>query len=176
MTVLMAGDQASGRRWYVVYTLPHRESLALEHLERQNFHCFLPRHLKTIRHARKLRTNLSPLFPRYLFASLDLDVDRWKSVNGTVGVVRLIMAHERPLAVPEGVVESLITATGKMGDVQFEDLLKVGQTVRVNAGPFTDIIGTLDRLDDRGRVEVLLHIMNASVRTRLPRGWVEPSS
>lgn len=172
----MISEHASGQRWYVVYTLPQRESLALSHLERQSFDCFLPRRLKTVRHARKHRTILAPLFPRYLFASLDIDVDRWRSINGTVGVARLIMANEHPLAVPDGVVESLIAATGNAGGVQFEEFLKVGQKVRINAGPFTDVIATLDRLDDRGRVEVLLQIMNASVRTRIPRGWIEPSS
>jgi len=147
--------------------------IALEQLERQSFACFLPRRLKTVRHARKIKNVLAPVFPRYLFAALDLNVDRWRSVNGTTGVASLIMANDKPIAAPTGVVESLIAATDE-GGVQWEDFLKPGQQVRLVAGPFADALGVLSRLDDRGRVEVLLQIMNASIRTRIPRGWLEP--
>ena len=50
-----------------------------------------------------------PIFPRYLFVVLDLDRDRWRSVNGTFGVARLVMmAGDRPQPAPHGVVEALV--------------------------------------------------------------------
>jgi transcription termination/antitermination protein NusG len=38
--------------------------------------------------------------------------------------------------------------------------LRPGQKVKVKAGPFADLVGTLDRLDNAGRAKVLLEIMS----------------
>ena len=45
---------SEGERWFVVHSLPHRESGAKGHLENQGYRAFLPRRLKTRLHARKL--------------------------------------------------------------------------------------------------------------------------
>src|SRR5712691_7686334 len=46
----------TGERWYVVQTLPCREEKARIQLAAQGFRTFLPRYIKTVRHARKLST------------------------------------------------------------------------------------------------------------------------
>jgi transcription antitermination factor NusG len=53
--------------------------------------------------------------------------------------------------------------------------LRKGQMVRLVNGPFADALGVLDRLDNKGRVEVLLDIMGKGVRVRLQTEWVEPA-
>src|SRR3954453_18768639 len=67
-------------RWYLVHTQPKSERKAQWHLAAQGFSIFLPQFHKTIRHARQLRTVKAPVFPRYLFITLDLGRDRWLSV------------------------------------------------------------------------------------------------
>ena len=47
-----------------------------------------------MRHARKILNVRAPLFPGYLFVSLDLTRDRWRSINSTYGVLGLIMGGE----------------------------------------------------------------------------------
>ena len=172
----MTFELSAGQRWYVAHTLPQRETTALAHLERQNFKTFLPRRQKTVRHARTLRNVLAPVFPRYLFAAFDVEVDRWRSINGTTGVAGLLMGQERPIPVPDGVVETLLCAYDAEYGLQFAERMRPGDKVRLSAGPFADMLGVLERLDGAGRVEVLLQIMNVGVRTRLPRGWVEPAA
>ncbi len=85
-------------RWYVARSLSRQEARAEFHLLLQGFRVFLPWMTKTVRHARKLRTIKSPLFPTYMFVALDPARDPWRSVNGTFGVASLIMAGEAPLA------------------------------------------------------------------------------
>ena len=51
-------------RCCVVYTQARAEDRARWHLGNQRFECFLPRLLKTRRHARKADTVLEPLFSR----------------------------------------------------------------------------------------------------------------
>ena len=57
-------------RWYAVYTQPHREPRAKSQLENQSYEVFLPRRLKTVRHARKLTNVAAAFFPRYLFIQI----------------------------------------------------------------------------------------------------------
>jgi hypothetical protein len=40
--------------WYAVYTRPHAEARALEHLQRQGYHAYLPRYRTRVSHARRL--------------------------------------------------------------------------------------------------------------------------
>lgn len=96
-------------RWYVAQTRARQERLALMNLEAQKFEVFLPQILKTTRHARRHRLVKSAVFPGYLFVRLDPDQHRWRSVNGTIGVSRLLTANERPTPAPIGVVEALMS-------------------------------------------------------------------
>lgn len=153
---------SQGERWYVVRSQPHKESTAQLNLHRQGFRAFLPRITKTIRHARKTRTVKAPLFPGYLFTPLDMDRDQWRRINGSFGVLSLIMGGQQPKPVPEGVVEELI-ALAKDGDaVDWGRRLTVGGEVRILTGPLADQLGTLASLDDHGRARVLLEIMGAT--------------
>ena len=164
-----------GERWYVARTLPQRELHAARQLNNQGFYTFVPRYWKNRRHARKVETISTPLFPRYIFVVVDQTRDRWRSINGTLGVDRLLMYGREPQAVPLGVVENLIAATDAQGNVHFDFDLNVGQSVKVTAGPFANLVGELERLDDNGRVRVLLEILGGRVRVALPRNYLAPA-
>ena len=163
-------------RWFLVYTLPKSEWKAELHLRAQGFRTFLPKFRKTIRHARQLRTVRAPLFPRYLFVILDLERDRWLSVHSTIGVCRLFANQDgRPVPVPVGAVETLIVQSD--GDLTRLDTgLVKGQQVRILSGPFADFVGTLERLDDAGRVQVLLEMMGTAVPVTLQRSLLAPAA
>lgn len=169
------GRLAPGARWFAVQSLARRETRAAQHLSNQSFSVFLPCRRTTRRHARKLETIFQPFFPGYLFVHLDLTRDRWRSVNGTYGVVHLIMNGELPAPVPKGIVEALREASDEAGLLHSRTQLRVGQTVRVLEGPFTEFVGQLDRLDEGDRVRVLLEIMGGRVPVILPCESVEPA-
>ena len=169
-------DLSPGERWYLAHTLPNKEATVVMRLSAQGFRNFLPRRIKTVRHARRMREVNAPVFPRYIFVALDLDRDQWRSVNGTIGVSSLFMAQDRPLPVPVGVVETLIMSADRAGRLRFAQDLRKGQKVRLINGPFAEALGVLDRLDNKGRIEVLLDIMGKGVRVRLQREWVEPAA
>src|SRR6516225_3293580 len=163
-------------RWSLAHTLPKSEWKAELHLRAQGFRTYLPQIEKTIRHARQLRTVQTPLFPRYLFVILDLERDRWLSVRSTVGVARLFVSHDgRPVPVPVGVVEALI-ARSDANLIGLDSGLVKGQPVRILRGPFADFVGTLERLDAAGRVQVLLEMMGTAVPVTLHRSALLPAA
>jgi transcription elongation factor/antiterminator RfaH len=163
-------------RWFLVHTLPRSEQRARLHLEAQGFTTHLPQVSKTIRHARQLRTVLAPLFARYLFIILDVGRDRWLSVRSTFGVSCLFTCDGRPVPVPVGIVEALISHTGDANLALFDDGLHKGQQVRVMSGPFADFVGTLERLDENGRVRVLLKMMSTTVPVAIDRSRLLPAA
>ena len=152
-------EQAGNNRWYAVNTLPKREPMAVMNLERQNYRHFMPKIRKTVRHARKTKTVLAPLFPGYLFVELDLAIDQWRSINGTYGVASLIMSGDRPRAVPHSVIEQLFAIAEPTGLINTRESLAVGDTVRIMTGAFANHVGVLAALPDAQRARVLLQIM-----------------
>jgi transcription elongation factor/antiterminator RfaH len=167
---------AESERWFLVHTQPRSERRAELHLGAQGFRTHLPQIRKTIRHARQLRTVRAPLFPRYLFIILDLGRDRWLSVRSTVGVSSLFSCQDRPIPVPKGAVEALIEHPDEANLTLFQAGLSTGQSVRILTGPFANFVGTLERLDDAGRVRVLLDMMGTAVPVALRRSALSPAA
>jgi transcriptional antiterminator RfaH len=179
--MLHSGTQSSlalegNERWYLVHTLPHGERRARLHLGAQGFRTHFPTIERTIRHARQLRTVRAPLFPRYIFLILDLGRDRWLSVWGTFGVSSLYTCKDRPVPVPEGIVETLIANSDEANVALFASGLTTGQSVRILSGPFANFVGKLERLDGAGRVRVLLEMMGTAVPVAVRRGAICPAA
>ncbi len=154
------------QRWYVVQTQPNAELKAVAHLRRQGFDTYLPRYLKRRRHARRVEVVARPLFPRYLFVSIDVTVQRWRSVYSTIGVTNLLGTDDAPLPVAGQVVSALKQREDDAGFITLEHRpdFRVGQPVRVLEGVFTDCFGLYDGMPDRDRVAVLLDLLGRKVR------------
>ncbi|MER8846087.1 transcription termination/antitermination protein NusG [Mesorhizobium australicum] len=162
-----------GVRWYVAGVRQGKETIAEQHLRRQGFTSFVPRGERTVRHARRLSKRIAAYFPGYMFVAFDVTQQRWRSVNGTIGIRSLIMQGDRPLPVPFGLVERFIALTGEDGLLDFSGGLLPGSSVRIVSGPFAELIGRLDRLDPTGRARVLISFMNGEIPVDLEsRGLV----
>jgi transcriptional antiterminator RfaH len=153
----------SKSRWCVVHTQPRGEKRAEHNLRIQGYAIFAPLIWRKIRHARQFKSVEIPLFPRYIFVKLDLSRDRWRSINGTAGVSKLVTVLDRPLPLPEGLVETLMTAHACRSQWALGDEFQVNKPVQMSYGPFAELIGRIQRVDDRGRVHVLLEIMGRAV-------------
>ncbi len=156
--------------WYVVHTHPHAEQTALLNLARQGFSAYLPRYLKRRRHARRIEAVARPLFPRYLFVNLDLGKMRWRSIMSTIGVRHLISDGDKPVALPDGIVDEIKAREGEDGMVEMrpEAPFEAGQMVQITAGPMCDAIGMFEGLSDKDRVTVLLDLLGRQLRVKLP--------
>jgi transcriptional antiterminator RfaH len=158
----------------VARTQPNREFVARHHLAAQGLRVFLPLVGTTTRHARQVRSVRAPLFPSYLFVELAIGRDRWRSVNGTVGVSRLIMGRDEPKPVPNGVVEQLLTIADADGVLPFDDGLRVGHRARMLSGPFAGCIGSLTKTTPAGRVQILMEIMGGQISVSTTREILAP--
>ncbi|MHA6334532.1 transcription termination/antitermination protein NusG [Qipengyuania sp. CAU 1752] len=154
--------------WYAAQVKPRREALALTHLERQGFVTHCPKVERwRLRRGQNVRVT-EPLFPGYVFVRGEQD-RRWRSINSTIGVARLVTFGDCPAPVPAGFVERLQHLAGGTGNVSFEEKLAPGDNVRVIGGPFDDICGTLASSSAQDRVIVLLQMLSGETRVTLPR-------
>lgn len=163
-----------GARWYVVQTQVNGEARATENLRRQGFETYLPRYLKRRRHARKVDLAAKPLFPRYMFVAIDIATQRWRSVQSTVGVSRLVVNGDEPAVVPDGVIPALKAREDTKGFVKMDagPAFLPGDKVRVLAGAFMDNAGLFNGIADHDRVSILLEMLGRKVRVLLDADMV----
>jgi len=157
-------------RWFVVRSQPRKEAIAELHLRRQGFSAYLP--MIASSSVRPGRASLAPFFPSYLFVSLNMARDRWRSINGTFGVSHLVSFGAWPQPVPVGLVEELKARTAPEGVLGFNDVLEPGTPVRFVGGGFDGLFGVLESEYPQGRISVLMQIMSRSVPVVVSRGAV----
>lgn len=162
------GD-ASGREWCVVQSKANMERRASYELERQGFMTFVPSYLKRRRHARRVTTGPACLFPGYLFVSINPVTQRWRSINGTMGVVRLLSGQDGPSQLPRGFVEELLARCDATGCIALPPAggFIPGDKVRVLDGSFADAVGLYEGLCDHDRVALLLDLLGRKVRVKI---------
>ena len=140
--------------WSVCQTETRREGTAARFLADQGFATYLPK----IRLAHK---RVVPLFPSYVFVRI---VDRWWSVNQTIGVIQLLTAGDQPAQVRDAIVET-IKAKERGGIVRLPPPkgLHLGQQVRVLRGSFEGHIGLYAGMSGKDRERVLLDLLGRKV-------------
>jgi len=164
-------------QWYAVYTQPHAEPKALQHLLRQGYTAYLPRYRTKVSHARRRQIVLRPLFPRYLVAGIDRATMPWRPILSTFGVTDIVRAGDEPALVPTEIVTAIREreSKGAFDRLDSQQPLSLGELVRVTTGTFEDMVGRLVELRDHDRIVVLLELLGRTVRAQLRAEVVEPA-
>ena len=155
-----------GFHWYVVQTQGNAGVKAAANLERQGFSIYFPRYMKRRSHARKVETVPRPLFPRYLFVGIDVESQRWRAVQSTLGVSHLVCVGDRPAVVEHGVIDALKSREDEAGFITLvrRAAFSPGDTVRIVDGAFVDSLALVENASDHHRVAVLLNLLGRKVR------------
>lgn len=154
------------QRWFVVQSQPNSEQKALAHLNRQGFATYMPRYLKRRRHARRIDAVAAPLFPRYLFVTIDMTAQRWRSIFSTIGVSQLVCNAGMPAAISDQVIDALRAREDASGLIHLDNRpnFRVGDEIRVVEGAFSDCLGLYEGMKDNERVAILLDLLGRKVR------------
>jgi len=165
----------SASRWYVVQTHGRAELRASQHLRRQGFDTYLPRYIKQRRHARRIEKVAAPLFPRYVFVGIDMTTQRWRAIQSTVGVTRLVTNGDVPAAVPQGVVEGLQRREDANGFLRLDQRPRFvpGDKVRIAQGTFCDCLGLFEGLSGKERSAILLDLLGRKVRVVIDTEFID---
>lgn len=176
--IAISAPPAADARWYVVQTRHLSEIRAAQELANQGFDVFLPRYIKKRQHARKVSHVATPLFPGYLFVSFSPARQRWRSINGTYGVVRVIAGENGPIPVASGIVDHLKARADGQGLIAMpqRQSFASGETIRIRSGSFAETLGLFEGFRDHDRVAVLLELLGGKVRVVLEEDLVEKAA
>jgi transcriptional antiterminator RfaH len=170
----MTDSSLTSAPWHVVQVRVHAEVKAQMHLARQGFATYLPRYLKRRRHARRVEIVAAPLYPSYLFVTFDRAIHRWRSIQSTVGVARLVCNGDVPAALDNSIINGLKSREDTRGFIQLErrPQFAAGDKVRVREGVFRNCLGLFEGMGDRERIAILLELLGRKVRVVLDEEFV----
>lgn len=144
--------------WHVAQTEPRREAAVYRRIVQAGCETYLP--------LIAVSGGTAPLFPGYLMVKSD----HWYATRWTPGVVRVLMAGERPAKLSDADVDQL-RARERNGVIRLPQKatprLEPGQPVRITVGNFTGLIGLYQGQRGVDRVAVLLDMLGQKVPVQL---------
>jgi transcription termination/antitermination protein NusG len=153
--------------WYVVHTYSGHESRVARSLKERVeaaghsdkvFKIFLPHQQKIVVSEGKKRSIDEKLFPGYIVVLMDMSDDSWYIVRSTPGVTGFVGMGSTPTPLPKSEVLTLMKFA-KMEAPKFEAKFRLGDSVKVNEGPFKDFLGKVDEVnEEQGKVKVLVSV------------------
>ena len=145
--------------WVAAMTKPNCEAVAEENLRRQGFACYVPRFQQ--RYPNK-KTQIRPLFPRYIFIYIER---AWYCLRGTRGITHVIMGESGPQPIPANEIEKLRARQDKKGYINLEPRPKFlpGEALRAKEGPLAGCLMVYDGMSAHERVKVLVSILGRKV-------------
>jgi transcription antitermination factor NusG len=119
------------------------------------------------------REKLRALFPGYSFVHFSVTLDPWRSIFSTVGVYGIHCLEGQPRAMPDEFIAGL-RAREVDGAVPRETLVEeifaapaftaadVGTDARPKDGPFIGFTGPIEKVDEAGRISLLLTFLGST--------------
>lgn len=149
--------------WNLVHLRPNAEELARRNLLRQGVKVFSPFEEVTIRRGNRLISSRSNLFPGYFFVHFDYHAVRFRSINSTIGVNRLVSFRDNvPARVPSALMREIMERCDAQGKILPPSEISVGQTAVVKKGPFANMVGNIINIDRKQRAWLLLDLLSQS--------------
>jgi transcription antitermination factor NusG len=162
-----AGSQP---QWYALTVKPNHEKSAAQALESKALEVFLPLYRARRRWSDRIKELELPLFAGYVFCRYAAP-DRAR-VLATPGVTSVVGFGNKPAAVPESEIESVRTMVSSGLPLSPWPFLRVGERVRIEAGPLCGVEGILTQVKDAWRVVVSVELLQRSVAAEVERDVV----
>jgi transcriptional antiterminator RfaH len=105
---------------------------------------------------------------------MNIESEEYGYVSWSPGVNRIVGFNGRPTPIDEEILRFLQSRSDAEGIIQAESSLKRGQEVRITGGPMSGLLGIIrEPPNAKGRVKVLLTILNRDAAVDLPIDFVE---
>lgn len=170
----MKNYNADNEPWFLVQTKPNAEAVAFSNLENQEITAFMPLHKITRRKASKFQTILRPLFPGYVFISLELNSVLWQKVKNTRGVTRVVRFGLEPSQVPSEIIKELFACCDANGNFQRNEKFEIGVNIQIKEGPLAGAIGNIIDINPKKRVQILFDFMGQTSKITVDTSALKP--
>ena len=157
--------------WYVACTVARHEKRVADLLQSRGLPFSLPLYEAVHRWKDRRAIVHLPLFPGYVFVHVALS--NRLNVLTIPGVLRFVSFNGRPAPLPDWELEAIHTALSARLSAEPHPYLKVGQRVRIKAGPLTGTEGILVRKRNRFRLVLSVDMIMRSVALDVDASEVE---
>ena len=173
------------KNWYVVHTYSGYENKVKANLEKRVesmgmqdkiFRVIVPEEEETDIKNGKKKTVKRKVFPGYVLVEIIMTDDSWYVVRNTPGVTGFVGssgAGSKPTPLLPEEINSILKHLGENErpiDIDFE----IGETVKVNEGPFANFTGSVEEIDkDKAKVKVLVNMFGRDTPVELEFTQVE---
>ncbi len=146
--------------WYLLYCKAREEERAVQHLQNQGIESFYP--VKSVEKIRKgvKSVKQEPLFPNYLFVSLDPETANFNAIRSTRGVASFVRFGNTYTKVDDLIVSQLqlkLTNTNK--SIDDSELPKHGDNVVINEGTYKGLEAIFKASDGLERSILLIKLI-----------------
>ncbi|MCL5425594.1 MAG: transcription/translation regulatory transformer protein RfaH [Gammaproteobacteria bacterium] len=168
-------------KWYAIQCKGGESFRAAENLKNQGFEIFHPIIKLRKKRQGRLQWSNEPLFPFYLFIRLDQTSSDWRPIRSTRGVAKLVSFGKNPAQVPDDLIAAILSTQSKDSDMPPNDLLKSGETVSIEAGPFQGQEAIfnhqlLKQKNGEKRAMILIEILNRTHQIEIPVAHIAPKT
>lgn len=160
--------------WYLAYTKPRQEDIALLNLELQGFEVYLPLYKKFRKSEQGPISFFEPMFPRYIFLRPGKPGQSISTVRSTKGITTLVRFGFEPATITEDLLRRIRQLEEDRNHATLLELsnLKAGQTVRLKHSALDGVEGMVQNVSSK-RVAVLLEILGRPAVVQLEHHQVE---
>lgn len=162
--------------WYVVYSKPQCEPLALLNLLKRGYAAWLPLCTVPTTAKGKPATRRVPFFSRYLFAGRRPD-QAVGPIFSCIGVAGVVSFGDQPTVVGRDFLDEVAAELDKHQAQQASKpsgpVLIPGQYAEVTDGPFIGLQG-LCLMSSIERVQLLIHVVRSAARVSVKAEHVKP--
>lgn len=158
--------------WYALRVRARFERVVFQHLTGKGLRCFLPMYKERRRWSDRMKVVELPLFPGYVFCSLD--IQRRLPVLQTPGVMHFVSFSGEPAPVDPVEIQNLQTATSAGAPLAPWPFLREGQRVMVTRGPMRGLTGILLKIRSEFRLIISVTLLMRSVAVEIDREAVCP--
>jgi len=170
--VMTVHDRSS--TWFLAQLKPNSAKIADRNLQRQGFCTFLPLEQTTRRSGSRFVQSEQPVFPGYIFVAFGAEKERWRAINSTNGVSRLVTFGGEPASVPNDIIRQLMRHCDATGKLRRAEQLNPGEAARLTSGPFAEFIAKIETIAPDRRVWVLMDIMGRQTRLAVKAEHLKP--
>ncbi len=161
--------------WYLVYSKPQQERVALANLERQGYYSYLPLARNRRRRQGRYTSIVEPMFPRYLFVHLSDETDNWGPIRSTIGVANLVRFGTHAARVPENLIAMMKDREEDGVQTMNSPELQSGDHVRIVEGVMAGYEAIFQARTGKERVLLLLRLaQDGTARVQVSAHDIEP--
>jgi transcriptional antiterminator NusG len=103
----------------------------------------------------KKKVTTKRVFPGYVIVNMIMDEDSFYVVHHTPGVTGFVGSGTKPIPLQNDEINKILIQMGLMGKKPRIINIDIGETIRVNSGPFENFEGVVKEvLPDRGKIRV----------------------